>query len=295
MWRIKDMERNTAIIIGLGVMAIFHTIAFGGDCLDARIWTDKDEFLSYEPIVIHYEITNNTPGPIVTTFIAYGEYFNILDQEGRRCQNTLSGCYLFGADTIGPGASYTANEQVRSRYNVNLPGAYTCYMELPKGNSFPECSEIVKSNELTLTVVEPKGEERTAFEMYRYADSLHWTYKSPKQKKAIREKAFYLYLDLVKKYPRSVYAPVALYSAIVMGNVPDDRLTLINACHTMIEEYPESPYLVWTFSDLCDYYKALEDKTGAIEYMEYLLKEYPDSKISDRAEYWLAKIKAGDF
>ena len=154
----------------------------------------------------------------------------------------------------------------------------------------------MKSNELIITIVEPTGEEKAALELYQSLDSLGAVQKTPDQKREYREQRSRLFRDLAKKYPKSVYTPRALYLVILMNDVVDDKTELIKICHTLIEDYSDSPYVKWTFLHLYEFHKEIGDKAGAMEYMEYLLDKYPDNEtISERAGFWLEKIKKEEF
>ncbi len=266
------------------------------NCLEVRIWADQEQYYPLEQIVIHYEIMNISYDSMATTFYAFDQYFDICDDSGNKRPNTLWLSYIFGGDTIAPGTSYVDFEEVGDRYNVNFPGIYTCFMEIPKDAVYPECLDNVKSNELVITIIDPTGMEKEAYLLFRHADSLHWEGVSQEEKKKSRRKSYHLYLELAAKYPESVYAPKALYSAIVMSNAAESRLSLIGACQTLIENYPHSPDLKWAFFHLIENYGTLKDKTGAVEYMEYLLDKFPDNPIiSERAEFWLKKLKKEGF
>jgi hypothetical protein len=291
--------RKYRIIIVPGMMfcilSLLNTITAAGDgCLRIKIWADKQEYLLYEPISIKYEVYNTLETKLVTSFQTFDEFFNIRDNSGRSYPNLLISQYMM-SDTLAPGGYFKGSEGIDSRYRIYNPGYYECIMDVPKTAIIPNCRDNPKSNLIEFSIKEPVGDERNALRMYLKADSLHWnTTETGLDKKARRKIAFDAYVDLADTYPSSVYAPRAIYMAILLNNSVDDKAAIVDLCKKIIERYSDSHFLADGFYYFAKMQKLLKDQTGSAEYMEYLIKKYPDSKISDRAEYWLAKIKAGD-
>lgn len=250
--------------------------------LQIRIWTDKDTFLVKEPILVNYEIKNITDSAICFTFDNVKEFFNIKDQLGKGYSNNETGDYIICPDTIHPNEALKGNEDIDSRYNITEPGEYTCF------NDFSGC----KSNVVKIKVKNPVGDEKKALDIYLEAQKLHWCKdKDPKK----WEQAFYKYLQLADQYPKSVYAPMSLYTALLKAHVIEDKGIVIAVCKNLIEKYPESNYVDYTFLDLIENYKILGDKVGAMDYLKELIKRYPNTRTSKGAEYWLEKIEKQEF
>jgi tetratricopeptide (TPR) repeat protein len=262
------------------------------NCLQIRIWGEKNDYLPHEPILIKYEIYNRFNEAVVTNFDLFKQHFHISDNKGRDYRSiVLIDCVM--GDTLPHGASVVDSEYIEFRYRTFNPGEYECFMEIPGIITTPHCLQSMKSNSIVFSVKEPIGEERLALDLYLKADSLGRI--TALDKKTRRKNEFEAYLDLADKYPRSIYAPISLYAALIMESVPDDKTVLISIGKKLIEDYPDSPFSAWAYQDLIIAYSKVEGITKAVEYMNHLLVKYPNSKISDRAEYWLGKIKAGDF
>jgi TolA-binding protein len=257
------------IIICLSLISIAFSFISPGEVKSAgeiniKIWVDKDLYLVREPIFVNYSIKNVTDSLLFLSFNEIEEYFVIKDQNGRL--------------------------EITSAYGVKQVGEYNGSLQMPSGGFFPYTG--AKSNTIKIKVKGPTGDEKKALDLYLEAQKLHWCKdKDPKK----WEQAFYKYLELAGKYPKSVYAPMSLYTALFKAHVIKDKNIVISVCKKLIENYPESYYIDDTFYNLVGNYKVLEDKTGAIEYMKELIKKYPDSKISERAEYWLEKIEKWEF
>jgi TolA-binding protein len=262
--------------------------------LHLRIWTDKNEYVTREPIIVNYEIKNISDTTVVLNFLALGMFFDIKDQHGKGYANKLHFSFGFAyRDSLKPGESYKSEEDVSDRYGVISPGEYTCFLKNPKGskkNIF--MSPEAKSNIIKIKVTAPKDDEKKALDLYLEAQKLDWCKDKDPNK---WEQAFYKYLELAEKYPKSVYAPLSLYTALFRAHVIKDKNVVISVCKNLIENYPEFYYIDDTFYNLAGNFKVLEDKEGAIEYMKELLKKYHNTGISERAEYWLEKIEKWEF
>jgi tetratricopeptide (TPR) repeat protein len=275
-----------AVILGAALfllLALTSLPCLASGRLQVKVWTDKDTFLVHEPILVYYKIKNvgDSTFTLYETFDGLKEFFNIRDDKNRGYPNTLHSDY-FGYSVLQPSESYMNSEEISSRYGVTDSGQYTCFLEV-YGN---------KSNVLKIKITEPKGDERKALHLYLEAQKLHWCKDRDPRK---WEQAFYKYLELAEKYPKSVYAPLSLYTALFKAGVIENKDVVISVCKKLIEEYPEFYYIDDTFYNLVGNYKFLEDKKGAMEYMKELIKRYPDTKISERAEYWLEKIEKWEF
>jgi tetratricopeptide (TPR) repeat protein len=249
---------------------------------ETQIHSQKIEYLTREPISVSYEVKNISDSTICFAFDNVKEFFNIKDQLGTGYANIEHGDYFICPDSIHPNDVFSGSECIDSRYRILKPGEYTCFLD------FFGC----KSNVLKIKVKDPKGDEKKALDLYLQAQKLHWCEDRDPQK---WEQAFYKYLELAEKYPKSVYAPLSLYTALFKAHVIKDKNIVISACKKLIEDYPEFYYIDDTFYNLAGIFKVLEDKEGAIEYMKELIKKYHNTKISERAEYWLKKIEEWEF
>ncbi len=135
--------------------------------------------------------------------------------------------------------------------------------------------------------------------MFLDAGTVRATEKENSRRCPKRGKAEFLrYQAPVEKYPKSVYAPLALREAIGIYFYSQDlnkRKKIIPLCMKLIEDYPDFYYFVWTFSELVSTYEILKDKKGAINAMNELIEKHPNTKISEKAEYWLEQIEKWEF
>ena len=250
---------------------------------EIEISCDKTQYLVLEPVFVHYQIKNTSDTTVCFVLDRAEEFFNIRDQEGRGYHNTELTEYLFCPDTLKPNQALDGWEDIRERYRMDHAGSYVCF------NNFHGCS----SNVLEMEVVQPTGDEKKALALFEEAYRLHWSCGDKEIEKW--EEAFYGYLELADRFPRSAYAPVALRLALARGNIIGDKRILMAVAKKLIEKYRASPYLALAFLYLVDHYKLLQDKAGAIEYMKELIEKHPNTGISERAEYWLEKIEKWEF
>jgi tetratricopeptide (TPR) repeat protein len=281
-------RQKSSIILQVLLLAIilvsfrFQKSASAGCPFEIKIRGDKREYLTREPIIVHYEVKNISDSAICFAFDNVKEFFNIKDQLGRGYANIDHGDYFICPDTIHPNEVFSGSEGIDFRYRIIQPGEYTCFVD------FFGC----KSNILKIMVKDPTGDEKKALNLYLEAHELHWCKdKDPKK----WEGAFYKYLELAERYPKSVYAPMSLYTALFKAHVIKDKNKIISVCKKLIEDYPNFYYIDDTFYNLVGNYKVLEDKAGAVDYMKELIKKHPNTKISERAEYWLEKIEKWEF
>jgi tetratricopeptide (TPR) repeat protein len=250
---------------------------------EIKISSGKTQYFVFEPIFVHYQIRNTSDTTVCFVLDRAKEFFNIKDQEGRGYHNTELSEYLFCPDTLKPNQALDDWEDIRERYRMDNAGSYVCF------NNFHGCS----SNVLNIEVVRPTGEEEKALALFEEAYRLHWSCDDKDTEKW--GELFFRYSELAERFPRSVYAPVALRLALARGYTIEDKRVVIGVAKKLIEEYPSSHYLALTFLYLIDNYKFLQDKSVAIDYMNELIAKYPRSQISERAEHWLKKIEEWEF
>jgi tetratricopeptide (TPR) repeat protein len=304
--RRKAMFKKRLLGFGSNFVVFIFLLGFsfssGGNCagcLDIRIWSDKYEYLTREPILVDYEVKNISDTPVRTIFDLFNEHFNIKDQDGRGYSNLMLGSYASFSDTLKPGESYKGGLAIDGRYQIVSQGEYICYMEIPKDLLLPFCSEKSKSNPIKIKVKDPEGTEKKALELYLEAGKLKYARnKQGRKDLQKRELGFLKYQELVGKYPNSIYAPLALRAAIgvyLLSQDSNERRKIIPLCIKLIEDYPDFYDFVGTFTDLVDTYKILKDKEGAIRTMKELIEKHPNTKISERAEYWLKQVEKWEF
>jgi len=260
------------------------------DKLQIRIWTDKDQFLVHELIIVYYELKNMSDSDLVLSLADLAEDFRIKDQRGSEYPRLIRGwCPL--SDTLRADEIYQSMSEVSDPYGIEKVSAYTCYMQTLSYQA--RHGSWMKSNTITFEVAEPTGEEKKALSMFARAETLSFS-EDPEK----RGLAFSQYLNLVEKHPSSVYAPISLYTASMIYQKSVDIMRIrenVWVYTKLIEDYPQSCYFHLAFARLAEAFENLEDKTGATRLMEKLIEKHPDTKISERAEYWLEKIKDWKF
>jgi tetratricopeptide (TPR) repeat protein len=260
--------------------------------MQTKICTEKDVYLTREPIIVNYEVKNVANKTIRLNFLAMGMYFNIKDQDGKGYENKLNVSIGFAyPDSLNPGESYEGSENITDRYAVINSGEYTCFLDSPS----PEA----KSNILTIKVKSPTGYEKKALDMFLEAEKLKWARNDDSMKDLKKaELGFLKYQELVDRYPNSIYAALSLDRAMGVYKYSitlEERRKIIPVCKRLIENYPNSLYFSSAFMSLVDVYEVLKDKHGAIRTMNELIKKHPNTKISEWAEHWLKKIEEWKF
>lgn len=264
--------------------------------LSIKIWSDKKNVLVREPIMVDYEIKNSGDQPIRMIFDALQECFKVGDQNGKQYFSLLSVSFGFASDTLKPGQSHQGRIDIGERYGITDSGEYTIYLNSPVWGKVSSAS----SNTLKIRVKEPTGDEKKALDMFLEAEKLKYSrdriHGGRDLKKA--ELGFLKYHELVDKYPNSIYAPLSLDCALGVHQFStnlQERRKIIPVCKRLIENYPNSIHFASAFVSLVDVYEVLKDKEGAIKTMQELMEGHPDTKISQRAEYWLERIEEWEF
>jgi tetratricopeptide (TPR) repeat protein len=282
------------------INAVFSFIVLSeiksSDKIEMKIWVDKELYLTREPIFVNYETKNVSDSMLFLNFLEIEEYFVIKDQTGHFYGPLTRGEYIHG-DTLLPHQSHSAWLNITDSYRVTEVGEYECYVQMPSGGFFPYTG--AKSNTIKIKVKEPKGDERKALDLYLEAENLRWGRDKAGRKDLKKmELGFLKYIELVDKYPKSVYAPLALRSAWGTYHYSrnlEDRKKNIPIYKRLIESYSNSYYFLSAFSGLVDTYAKLKDKSEAIQTMKELIEKHPNTKISEKAEYWLEKIEKWEF
>ena len=294
----KEKQRAASVLkifIILGVLFASPSTRAGAE-LKIDIWIDKDDFLTHEPIVVHYTVANIGDSTAYLNFQRMEEDFVIEDKNGNRYRSHIRGTYG-GGELFAPGETYTGNLDIGGRYGVTGVGEYTCHI-----HSYPLfCSdaEFLNSNTIEFKVIEPKGEEEKTLHLFLEAEKLKYARSEaggPDLSK--KEPAFLKYQELVDRYPRSVYAPKALDAAAGVyfySQNLEQRRRIIPVCLRLIEEYPDSYYFHLSFTELLHTYEILKDKDGAVKAIQDLIKKHPNTRISEEAERRLKKVEKWEF
>lgn len=295
----KNEKRKLASLLKLFIILavpFLFTSSEAGERLKIEIWIDKDEFLTHEPVVVHYEVANVGDSMAYLNFQMIEEDFVTEDEDGNRYRSHIRGTYG-GGQPFAPGETHRGNLDIGGRYGVIGVGQYTCHV-----HSYPFfCSdaEYLNSDTIEFEVVKPRGEEEKALHLFLEAEKLAWARSEAGGPDLSKEEpAFLKYQELVDRHPKSVYAPKALDAAAGVyfySHNLEQRRRIIPVCIRLIEEYPDSYYFILAFTKLVHTYEILKDKEGAIKTMQNLIKEHPGTRISQEAERRLKKVEKWEF
>ncbi|MCJ7577627.1 MAG: tetratricopeptide repeat protein [candidate division Zixibacteria bacterium] len=297
----KNKKLRIILMISISVISGVLLTSVFSEAVDkpqVRIWVEKDQFFVYEPILVYYEIKNESDSILyLSSYNELTEHFVITDTQGKRYNSHLRGTSM-GVDHLKPGETRHGSVDICGLYGIVSIGEYSCYLDIaPPAQFYHPQYERTKSNTIKIKVIEPDGDEKKALNLYSEADKLSWARsKGGGPDPTKKELGFLKYQELVDKYPNSVYAPIALRSAIfVYVYSPEFRKKVFPVCLRLIEDYPNSYYWASGFSHLVGTYEVLKDKDSAIKTMNELIEKHPNTKISERAAYWLKQIEKWEF
>ena len=298
----KNKKVRILLVISISVIwGVLFTSVFSeaADKPQIKIWVEKDQFFVHEPVPVHYEIKNISDSTLFLSLLRE-EHFVITDQEGKRYRSHLKGTSM-GVDLLKPGETRHGSADICRRYGVVSIGEYSCYLDLaPPPQIYRAQYERTKSNTVRIKVVEPEGEEKKALDIFLKAEKFKYSRDRIQGGRDLKKAdlGFLKYQELVNRYPNSIYAALSLDCALGVYEFStnlEERRKIVPVCIRLIENYPNSPYFASAFSSLVDVYEVLKDKEGAIKTMQQLIKKHPNTKISERAEYWLEKIEKWEF
>ena len=281
----------TFFILGLG---LGFSLCRASEGLEVRVWTDKDQFLPHEPIPVHYEVINTSDSTLTPSFRSAEKHFSVTDEKGTIYHTGMLSHYL--GYPFAPGVTHRATLELQAIYGVVDVGQYTCFIPV-ETHYGSRNSQLIKSNPIRFKVVAPTGEDEKALNLLLEAQKLAGVdsslgYPHPGKE----ELALKMYEELASTYPNSVYAPMALLAAVeVHARWYEHRRRVIPVCRWLVERYPGYYYWDNGFSHLVEAYELLRDKAGALRTMKELIEKHPNTRISERAEYWLEKIEKWEF
>lgn len=258
--------------------------------LELKIWFGEEEYLVKEPVVLHGSLKNNRD--TIIYFWADDLYsLTLKDTKGKLYPRKV---YTKG---WGPGPTHLLKPGEVYRFDGDILFTYTMYDGLPVGTYFcvmtlrQYLGEGITSDTVRFVVKEPAGYEKSAQKLFIDAERLSWGQKKSDQ-------AFAMYQQLIRKYPNSVYVPGALYEAALCYKYSDSKEKKeksIEMYKNLVENYPDFISVERYFGSICIIYENMKDKAGATKTMKELIQKHPNTKISERAEYWLENIQKWEF
>ncbi len=258
--------------------------------VELRIWFGKEEYLVKEIVMLHGSLKNNRD----TTIYFWADELYSLTMKDKTGEVYPKKMFTQGwspgpTHSLRPGETHRFYEDILFTYTIyeGLPvETYFCFMTLHQ-----YLGEMITSDTVQFVVKEPTGFEKDAQRLFIEAQKLSWsTGKS--------DQAFAVYQQLIRKYPNSVYVPGAVYGAALCylySDSTEKKKTSVAMYVNLIENYPDFLSVSRYFLPIYSIYLSMKDKAGATKTMQELIEKHPDTKISERAEYWLEKIEKWEF
>jgi tetratricopeptide (TPR) repeat protein len=250
----------------------------------------KAKYLVREPVILHGSLTNYAD----TAISFWGDdltSLTICDTTGKPYPKKIftHGWSPEPTHRLEPGQTYEFDGDILFEYTINegFPvGTYQCVMVLPE-----YLEEGKTSDTAQFRVEDPTGLEKEAQRLFIEAQRHSWGQRDCNS-------AFRAYQQLIETFPTSVYVPGSLYDAALCykySPLREEKEKSIKIYLRLIEEYPDYISLTRYFGAIGIIYGNLKDKAGALKTMEDLIDRHPDTKISEKAQYWLEKIEKWEF
>ncbi len=142
----------------------------------------------------------------------------------------------------------------------------------------------LESNHLKFRVIPPPKTEEKAFHLYSKAREMFWNTKKQKISPLEKMRAS---LDVVEKYPQSVYAPSALYLTQITAGTDNESLGM-----RLIKEYPTAQE-VWNMLTIkINKFRPQKDKIGTEDFLRTVISDVPGTFAAKAAHIRLEKLKS---
>lgn len=242
------------ILYCLFVLLMFVPISSGNGDVEISIRCDKELYLVDEPLWVDILVTNvgDTSVSVPIPKTDFGTLSFLVIANGT---DTLAYCggrselLYVPTEELQPGDTLYALSDVASQYRYS-------FVKTPFGPNpvtgtiaFNAWYSGLESNQLTVEIVEPHGDEESAWRLLLQAKR-----ERPSAKIAAKKLE-----DLVSRYPNSVYAPTAyeLLSAMYAGRLAD-RAKYLKYNALLVQNHPASGYNLLALSG---YLRAHEGRT----------------------------------
>lgn len=250
-----------------------------------KIWADKYELLEFEDVAIRILVENfDEKGPRVNYEITSD--LIITDNQGKKILpnsslNTVSGSNM-GIEkreyVVRLLARYGSATEDYLRYLP--PGQYTIFCRWDTRYYEP-----IISNQIQINIIPPSGEDKTALEEYRKAQSLF----DQKNWKLYEERLD----DIITRFPNTPYAARAVNDKIfVYHYVKFDEEGFIAMNKQLVEKFPDSPGVQGALREIFKYYDRKNKMEEGILYFNELVGITINSRLEQEIQQAKAKIEA---
>ena len=246
--------------------------------VSVKITAEKTEFIPFESIVIHYDLTSKAGFILRIPFHGVmDEEFLIVNDSGQKMGPTIhTNCIVW--DSILPYGSLSGSTDISKKYDLTIPGTYACQLT-PRG---------WESNEIEIEVVEPTGDMRKVWLLFREGQALDNGCGSPQGEKC--KKAYSLYLQIVDDYSQTYYAPRALREAFFIDWLAD-RQTVEDKSKEYIEAGIEGKLLDICLESIMATSLMLDTRADGEVYFQSIIDNNQGTYKGERALYWLEDLR----
>jgi len=286
------------------IWLILTGFIFGGEqSIETKLSLEQSEFLMASPITVTYIMTNKSSTSVSLNCSDIIERIFVFDETGKGYHPNEIGSYIGYPDTLRPGEScsgiFELNifSQLREVKGQSIalkdlgflpPGKYSVWAKGKIPVRF-------LSNTVTVTIKEPEGVDKEAFESFMQAKTLMYERDTNNKPKFA---AYYSALiSTGEKYSKSIYGECALNRALTIYREvhTNDLRGEIEFAKKLIVKYRNSSYLSRWFGYVFRGYRELKDRTTLIRTLEEYRDTYPNTKISQIAEKNLKSLEEMEF
>lgn len=307
---------------------IIHQFLEAEDIITLNLKLNKDTYLVWEPIFEEHVIVNNSED---TTQYAYKSIldFEIRDSKGETYKyrvpmivfdpsfyqykisppfDTITK-YEFGNwDILSHFGKFPEAENGYYWYGIPWrsylpPGKYTITANQKiriKSRNVEKINVISSSQEFS--VIEPTGMEKSAMQLFEEAVLLEGTISKQNhlEAKSRDKEALVKYIEIVEKYPNSIYAPLVLRRTQIKKNFDagegiEANKVAMEIARKIIDLYPNSHFAIMSLENILMYYANIRemDKSRIRNEIQKIIEKYPNTKVAKKAEKVLKEFDDG--
>lgn len=272
---------NRSIVLGI-VCVAFLLIAqlYGNESssIEIRVSSFNKSYTPHEQVIIEFSLKNNTNVvQLIPPIGSLSEKFLILNDSGEPVHQQMYSTYV-GYDSLMPNEVMELKADVSLPFNLTKPGKYICQLHIYGYNS----------NQIELNITEPTGIARKAWELFKKAQLLDYGPSGQNNENYIT--AYSTYLDVVEKYPETIYAPLSLRRAFFIYKLAD-RKTVQDKAKDYIEAGVNGELLELCLEAIVATSIKMNEREGGVEYLQKLINKHNGSIIGQRALFWQSKLQ----
>jgi hypothetical protein len=286
------------ILLSIGTLVFFPFIVLSENGIRGIIIIDKATFLEGEPIWVTSSAVNAGTKPLKWWYLEENR-FDLKNSNGKsyeyKCGKSRHGTTDSWPLTLRPGeeADHWTGHILSCYGNYNFsphyilsPDQYTIQAISYSYDPEIQKREEIRSDVVRFEVIEPKGEEKEAFELLKKGYQFEW--------KDLQKSLGYFRM-LIQKYPKSTYSPSAMHYMIVNTSVRIGQEEALELIREMIDRYPNSRHTIRNLRTISIYYtnRGIYDEELIKNELREIGEKHKGTKVEESVKEMLDEFEKG--